>query len=160
MKLSKRSEYGLRALLDMAGCGEKQPVPLKELADRNNIPLKFLEQIFLSLRNAGILRSQAGPRGGYMLGRPACEITLGEVIRTLDGTIAPVGCVSQIAYEPCTCPDSRACALRAVMNRVRDAIVAVVDHTTLWDAVTQGRALAWQTGDDLTQERRTDEDCE
>ena len=145
MKLSKRSEYGLRALLDMAARDDQRPMPLKDLADCNNIPLKFLEQIFLILRHAGIVRSVAGARGGYRLGRPAQDITLGQVIRTLDGTIAPVSCISQIAYEPCTCPDERTCPLRAAMNLVRDAIVAVVDNTSLADAVAQGQELCRQT---------------
>ncbi len=158
MKLSKRSEYGLRALLHMAACDDKRPVPLKELADRNNIPIKFLEQIFLSLRHAGIVRSQAGAHGGYMLGRPPQDITIGEVIRTLDGTIAPVSCVSQIAYEPCTCSDERTCSLRATMNQVRDAIVAVVDHTSLLDAVLQGRALASPRAKPEVREGSRDED--
>jgi Rrf2 family protein len=139
MKLSKKSEYGLRAMLDLAAHADEGAVRLKDLADRNHIPLKFLEQIFLTLRNAGVVRSQVGAHGGYMLSRPAEEITLGEVIRTLDGTIAPVGCVSKIAYEPCTCPDERACPLRAAMNQVRDAIVAVVDYTSLADAVSRAK---------------------
>ena len=139
MKLSKKSEYGLRALLDLAAHSDEGAVRLKDLADRNNIPIKFLEQIFLTLRNAGVVRSQVGARGGYMLSRPSEEITLGEVIRTLDGTIAPVGCVSKIAYEPCTCPDERTCPLRAAMNQVRDAIVAVVDYTSLADAVSRAK---------------------
>jgi len=139
MKLSKKSEYGLRAMLDLAAHADEGAVRLKDLADRNNIPVKFLEQIFLTLRNAGVVRSQVGARGGYMLSRPAEEITLGRVIRTLDGTIAPVGCVSKIAYEPCTCPDERACPLRAAMNQVRDAIVAVVDYTSLADAVSRAK---------------------
>jgi len=139
MKLSKKSEYGLRALLDLAAHSDEGAVRLKDLADRNNIPIKFLEQIFLALRNAGVVRSQVGARGGYMLSRSSEEITLGEVIRTLDGTIAPVGCVSKIAYEPCTCPDERVCPLRAAMNQVRDAIVAVVDYTSLADAVSRAK---------------------
>ncbi len=139
MKLSKKSEYGLRAILDLAAHADEGAVRLKDLADRNNIPLKFLEQIFLTLRNAGVIRSQVGAHGGYMLSRPAEEITLGEVIRSLDGTIAPVGCVSKIAYEPCTCPDERVCPLRAAMNQVRDAIVAVVDYTSLADAVSRAK---------------------
>ena len=142
MKLSKRSEYGLRALLDLAAHADKGPLRLKDLAKRNNIPIKFLEQIFVTLRNVGVVRSQVGARGGYTLGHPAEEITLGQVIRALDGTIAPVGCVSVIAYEPCTCPDESTCALRAAMNQVRDAIVAVVDHMSLADAISRGRALS------------------
>jgi Rrf2 family protein len=142
MKLSKRSEYGLRALLDLTAHADEGPLRLKDLAERNNLPVKFLEQIFVTLRNAGVVRSQVGAHGGYTLGRPAEEVTLGQVIRALDGTIAPVGCVSVIAYEPCTCPDERTCPLRAAMNQVRDAIVAVVDYTSLADAVSRSKALS------------------
>lgn len=134
MRLSRRSKYGLLALFDLAGRPGSEPVPLKELAERSNIPYKFLEQIFRTLRNAGIVHSQVGAHGGYTLARPAQEITLGAVIRILDGTLAPVSCVSQIAYERCTCPDEQTCPLRAVMLRVRQAIVAVVDNTSLADA--------------------------
>ena len=142
MKLSKRSEYGLRALLDLAAHADTGPLRLKDLAERNHIPAKFLEQIFVTLRNAGVVRSQVGAHGGYTLGHPAEEVTLGQVIRALDGTIAPVGCVSVIAYEPCTCPAELTCPLRAAMNQVRDAIVAVVDYTSLADAVSRGKALS------------------
>lgn len=137
MKLSKRSEYGLRVLLDMAAQDYMRPVPLKELAARNGIPFKFLEQIFLTLRHAGIVHSQVGMHGGYTLARPADTIILGDVIRTLDGTLAPVSCVSKIAYGACTCADELTCPLRAVMQRVRDAIVGVLDHTSLADAASQ-----------------------
>jgi Rrf2 family protein len=134
MKLSKRSKYGLLALMDLAGRKDRRPVRLKELAGRNNISVKFLEQIFLTLRNSGIVHSQVGAGGGYTLGRPAKYIMLGEVIRILDGTIAPVSCISKIAYEPCTCPDEQTCPVRAVMNRVRDSIVSVIDNTSLAEA--------------------------
>ena len=134
MKLSKRSKYGLLALTDLAGRKDRSSVRLKELAGRNNISVKFLEQIFLTLRNSGIVHSQIGAGGGYALGRPAKYIMLGEIIRILDGTIAPVSCISKIAYEPCTCPDEETCPVRAVMNRVRDSIVSVIDNTSLADA--------------------------
>ena len=134
MKLSRRSKYGLLALMDLAGRKDHTPVRLKELAARSNIPAKFLEQIFLTLRNSGIVHSQIGAGGGYTLGRPPKYIMLGEVIRILDGTIAPVSCISKIAYEPCTCPDESTCPVRAVMNRVRDSIVSVIDNTSLADA--------------------------
>jgi Rrf2 family protein len=135
MRLSKRSEYALRALMDLASRPPGEPIPLKELAAANNLPTKFLEQIFSQLRNSGIVHSQPGARGGYLLGRPADAITLGEVIRTLDGTIAPVSCLSQIAYERCSCPDESSCMLRAAMAHVRQAIVDVVDSMTLADSV-------------------------
>lgn len=142
MKLSRRSKYGLLALMDLAARKNQESVRLKELADRNNIPVKFLEQIFLTLRNSGVVHSQVGAGGGYALGRPAKYINLGEVIRILDGTIAPVSCISKIAYEPCTCPDERTCPLRATMNQVRDAIVGVIDNTSLADAVARVKSPA------------------
>jgi Rrf2 family protein len=135
MRLSRRSKYGLLALIDLAAHEDEGLVPLRELAKRNNIPPRFLEQILITLRNAGLVRSQVGVGGGYALGRRADEITIGEVIRALDGTIAPVSCVSRIAYEPCTCPDEMTCPVRAVMAQVRQAIISVIDHTTLADAL-------------------------
>jgi Rrf2 family protein len=138
MNLSKRSEYGLRALFDLAGQPPDRPVPLRALAERNRLPVKFLEQIFATLRNAGIVHSQTGPGGGYILGRKADSITLGEVIRVLDGRLAPVSCLSQIDYAACSCPDETSCLLRQAMAPVRQAIVDVVDRTTLAD-VTSGR---------------------
>ncbi len=146
MRLSRRSKYALLALFDLAGRPDSRPVPLKELAARNKIPHKFLEQIFRPLRSAGIVHGQVGARGGYTLGRPAQEIAVGAVIRILDGTLAPVSCIGQIAYERCTCPDEQACPLRAVMLRVRQAIVAVVDSTTLADAA--GPRLVGEAGAD------------
>ena len=137
MKLSKRSKYGLLALVDLAARKSNEPTRLKELAERNKIPVKFLEQIFVTLRNSGIVHSQIGAGGGYTLGRPAKYIIIGEVIRILDGTIAPVSCISKMAYEPCTCPDERTCPVRSVMNRVRDSIVSVIDNTSLADAIAQ-----------------------
>ena len=142
MRLSRRSTYGLLALFDLAGRNGREPVPLKELAARNRIPARFLGQILLALRNAGIVHSQVGAGGGYTLGRPAEEIMVGQVIRVLDGTIAPVSCVSRIAYEPCPCSDEAHCPLRAVMEGVRDAIVAVIDRTSLADAIAKGRTAA------------------
>jgi Rrf2 family protein len=137
MKLSKRSKYGLLALIDLASRRNTEPIHLKELAEHNKIPVKFLENIFVTLRNSGIVHSQIGAGGGYTLGRPAKYIMVGQVIRILDGTIAPVSCISKIAYEPCTCPDERTCPVRTVMNRVRDSIVSVIDNTSLADAAAQ-----------------------
>ena len=131
--------------MDMAAHPDENATRLKDLAKRNNIPVKFLEQIFLALRNSGVVHSQVGAHGGYTLARPATQITLGEVIRVLDGTIAPVSCTSQIAYEKCSCPDERICPLRVSMSEVRDAIVAVVDNTTLADAVLKVKPPARRT---------------
>lgn len=134
MKLSKRGEYGIKALLDLAsGDPDHNVVQIREIADREKIPIKFLEQILLTLKNAGLLHSRLGVSGGYYLARPADEITLGQIVRTLDGTLAPIRCVSKIAYERCVCPDEETCGLRLVMLDVRNAIADILDNTTLAD---------------------------
>jgi Rrf2 family protein len=143
MRLSKRGEYGLRAMIDLAaalqdddGRGGTHVVQIKDIAERQHIPAKFLEQILLALKNAGMLHSRMGVGGGYYLAKPASEITLGHIVRVLDGPLAPIGCVSHMAYEPCGCPDERTCGLRLVMLDVRNAISDILDGTSLAD-VTQ-----------------------
>lgn len=136
MKLSKRGEYGLRALQDLAAHYQDNPVPGKELAQRNNIPQKFLEQILTILKHGRIVNSQKGPQGGYALARPPEQITLAEVIRLLDGPLAPIPCVSATAYEPCGCPNMDTCGLRRVMKQVRDVVAEMMESTTLADLVT------------------------
>jgi Rrf2 family protein len=136
MRLSKRGEYGLRAMIDLAAWEGTTPlVQIKDIADREKIPAKFLEQILVTLKNAGLLNSRMGVGGGYHLARPANEITLGHVVRVLDGPLAPIRCVSQMAYEPCGCPDEETCGLRMAMLDVRNAISGVLDHTTLADVI-------------------------
>jgi Rrf2 family protein len=137
MKLSKRGEYGLRALQDLAAHYRSEPVSNKELAERNNIPGKFLEQILLALRRGRILNSQKGPQGGYYLARPPEQITLAEVIRMLDGPLAPISCVSETAFEPCGCVDMEACGLRKVMKSVRDVVAEMMEQTTLADLIAR-----------------------
>ena len=134
MHLSKRGEYGLRALINLASRPDQQAlVQLKDIAAEEQIPLKFLEQILLTLRNAGLVQSKAGRGGGYTLNHPAEDVTLGQVVRVLDGPIAPIKCLSQMAYEPCACPDEETCGLRLVMGDVRSAMTGILDHTTLAD---------------------------
>lgn len=137
MRLSKRGEYGLRAMITLAqrsgDGGSPVMLQIKEIAQREQIPTKFLEQILLTLKNAGLLHSKMGVGGGYYLARPASEITLGQVFRILDGPVAPIKCVSQMAYEPCGCPDERTCGLRLVMSDVRNAIAGILDNTSLAD---------------------------
>lgn len=108
-------------------------VQIKEIAERQHIPIKFLEQIMLTLKNAGLLHSRMGVGGGYYLAKPAGEITLGQIIRILDGPLAPTHCVSRMAYERCGCPNEEACGLRLVMLDVRNAISGILDYTTLAD---------------------------
>lgn len=136
MKLSKRGEYGLRAMVDLAAQGAPgNVIPLKEIAQREQMPVKFLEQILLTLKNAGLLQSRMGVGGGYHLAKPADQITLGQIVRVLDGPLAPIRCVSKMAYEPCACPDEATCGLRLVMLDVRNAIADILDGTTLADVM-------------------------
>ncbi len=140
MRLSKRGEYGLRAMIMLAGTphenGASPMVQIKEIAEREHISAKFLEQILLTLKNAGLLHSKMGLGGGYYLAKPPSEISLGQIFRTLDGPVAPIKCVSQMAYEPCGCPDEQTCGLRLVMGDVRNAIADILDNTSL-EAVTK-----------------------
>jgi Rrf2 family protein len=116
--------------------GHPQTFQIREISQHEQIPGKFLEQILLALKNAGLLHSKMGVGGGYYLAKPASEISLGSIVRVLDGPLAPVKCVSQMAYEPCGCPDEEMCGLRLVMGDVRNAISALLDGTSLAD-VTQ-----------------------
>ncbi|HTP08314.1 MAG TPA: Rrf2 family transcriptional regulator [Anaerolineae bacterium] len=138
MKLSKRGEYGLKALIDLASQDDPQTlIQIRDIAQRQKIPVKFLEQIMLAMKNGGILHSRAGIGGGYYLARPANEITLGQVVRLLDGPLAPIACVSQMAYERCVCADEATCGLRLAMLDVRNAIADILDKTTLADVSTR-----------------------
>ena len=138
MKLTKRGEYGLKALIDLAAQDDPQAATqIKDIAQRQQIPVKFLEQILLTLKNAGILRSRAGVGGGYYLAKEPGEITLGQVVRVLDGPLAPIPCVSQMAYERCVCEDEATCGLRLTMLDVRNAIADILDRTTLADVSTR-----------------------
>jgi Rrf2 family protein len=145
MHLSKRGEYGLRAMVDLAAQlklreaqgdgGGRGVVQIKDIAERQHIPAKFLEQILLTLKNNGLLLSRMGVGGGYYLAYPPDEISLGQIVRILDGPLAPICCVSQMAYEPCGCPDEQTCGLRLVMLDVRNAIADILDKTTLTDVM-------------------------
>jgi Rrf2 family protein len=134
MRLSKKGEYAIRALVEIGFEVHQRPtnlIQISTVAQRTNIPEKFLEQILLALRNGGVLKSKRGVEGGYSLAKDAAEITLGEVIRLLDGPLAPIPCVSKTAYEPCSCPDQESCGLHLAMKEVRDAISNILDHYTL-----------------------------
>ena len=141
MRMSRRSEYGLRALTDLVRSGSSATVPLATLARRNNLPPKFLEQIMSTLKHGGIVRTTLGARGGYALADDPATISLGRVIRLLDGALAPLPCVSLRYYGSCSCLDEATCALRDVMLDVRDATLAILDNETLADlAARPGRA--------------------
>ncbi len=134
MRLSKKGEYAVRALVEIGFESHAKPqnlIQISTVAHRTNIPEKFLEQILLALRNGGVLKSKRGVEGGYSLAKAPSEITLGEVIRLLDGPLAPIPCVSVTAYEHCSCPDEQSCGLRIAMQQVRDAIAGILDNYKL-----------------------------
>ncbi len=137
MKLSKRGEYALRSLINLGIAAEvrRELVQVSELAEEEQLPVKFLEQIMQALKDAGLVESQRGKYGGYRLAKPAAKITVGSVVRLIDGPLAPIGCVSQSAYEKCTCPDEAHCGLRMLMLDVRNAIAGILDRYTLADVV-------------------------
>jgi Rrf2 family protein len=150
MRLSKRGEYGLRAMIALAEPAEKgktqNMMQIKDIAAREQISPKFLEQILLALKNAGLLHSKMGVGGGYYLARPAKDITFGQIFRVLDGPVAPIKCVSQMAYEPCGCPDEQTCGLRLVMGDVRNAISDILDKTSLADVTKRQAAVRKKLG--------------
>lgn len=134
MKLSKKSEYGLRALLELKATYQGPVLQRQEIAKRQRIPVEFLEQILLSLKRAGLVTSRRGIRGGYALLKAPEDITLGQVIRILDGPLAPISCVSKTAYQKCSdCPyaSKPECPLQRAMSEVRHAIADILDHYSL-----------------------------
>jgi Rrf2 family protein len=140
MRLSRRSEYGLRALIDLVRHDGEGPIALTTLATRNRLPVKFLEQIMATLKHGGIVRTTLGTHGGYAMAAEASSVSIGRVVRLLDGALAPMGCVSLRYYEPCSCPDEATCSLRDAMIDVRDAMLEILDNETLAQlAARQGR---------------------
>ena len=137
MRLSRRSEYGLRALVDLIRHDGAGPVALASLAERNRLPAKFLEQIMSTLRHGGIVRTTLGAHGGYTIAADPTTVSIGRVIRLLDGALAPLGCVSLRYYEKCSCADEATCPLRDVMLDVRDAMLEVLDTETLAQLATR-----------------------
>jgi Rrf2 family protein len=132
--LSRKAKYGLKAMLTLAKRREQGPVLVKDLAEQDAIPRKFLEAILLELKHQGLVHSRKGKGGGYQLGRTPDAITFGQVIRVLEGPLAAVPCVSQTAYMSCVdCLDEQTCGVRLAMGEVRDATARILDHLTLAD---------------------------
>lgn len=132
--LSAKAKYGLKAALYLAEREGQGGILVADIAENQKIPKKFLDTILLELKNKGLLSSKKGKGGGYMLARPAAKVMVGQIIRILDGPIAPVACVSQTAYRPCTdCVSEEACHIRRIMQKVRDATAEILDNTSLRD---------------------------
>lgn len=134
MRFSKKSEYALRALIELTEQYNRKLLQRHEIGKKQHIPVEFLEQILLSLKNAGLLTSRRGVGGGYGLLKEPDSITLGQVIRILDGPLAPIPCVSKTAYQKCKdCPhaETKNCPIQLVMLDVRNAIADILDNYSL-----------------------------
>ncbi|MEP7240174.1 MAG: Rrf2 family transcriptional regulator [Devosia sp.] len=141
--ISQKAKYALRALIVLCKAQPGQTLMISEISRQQAIPKKFLEQILLELKRAGIVMSYRGRLGGYELLKPAEKLTFGEVLRLIDGPIAPLPCLSKIAYRRCSdCQDEATCEIRHVFAGVVQAQRDVLDHTTFADAVRTGRLEA------------------
>lgn len=138
MPITSRSEYGMRAMIVLAEQGADELLSASELARREHIPLKYLEQLLAELKKAGLLTSFPGARGGYRLARPAPHIQVGEIVRALDGPLAPMNCVSDGERTPCAF--EAGCKLRPLWSILHGAVLGVLDHTTL-EQVAGGEAI-------------------
>jgi Rrf2 family protein len=137
VRLTKKAEYGLRAIINLgiAQALGRNRVSVADLAFADNLPMKFLEQILITLREAGYVETQRGKNGGYFLSKDPKTVKMGDLVRLLDGPLAPIACASQTAYEPCSCADEDHCGLRMIMIDVRNAISGILDKYTLADVV-------------------------
>lgn len=130
--LTNKAKYSLRAMCALSGLAAGERLQAHAIADRAKVPVKFLEAILVDLRRAGFVESRRGQLGGHALARPAAEIMVGDLIRAIDGPLAPVRCASLSAYEPCSdCVDPQACALRELMRETREALSSVLDTCSL-----------------------------
>lgn len=129
MKLSSRTDYALRALFTLVECADQELVSTRKLAERNDIPKKFLEQILMDLKTKGWIESVTGKHGGYRLAKPANAITMGEIIRYFEGSLAPIGCVSSTQYKYCS--QESQCRFRRIFLDARNYVTGLMDRSTL-----------------------------
>ncbi|MGI6114328.1 MAG: RrF2 family transcriptional regulator [Mahellales bacterium] len=144
MRLSTKGRYGVKAMFDLAINYGKGPIALKNIAERQQISEPYLEQLIASLRRAGLVKSIRGAQGGYMLANPPDNITVGEVIRTLEGPLAPTECV--IEDETTECSRAEYCVTRLIWEKIRDSINDVIDTITLQDMVNDYNKINKKNG--------------
>ena len=135
MKISKKTDYALRALFTLVEHYKSAPIPIRELARRNDAPKRFLEHIMLDLKSQGWVKSVAGIRGGYILAKDPSKITMGEVVRHFDGILAPIECVSVAGYKRCS--QESTCRFRRVFLDARNYVAGLMDRTTLGEVYTR-----------------------
>ncbi len=137
MMFSTKAEYGVRVMVELAGRPGDEPVPLAEIAARGGLPLAYLEHLVARLRKAGLVDSRRGSHGGYLLARPAAEITMAEVVEALEGAIAPIECISEAADGSIVCAretdSAHVCPTKFLWTRVRFSIISTLRETTLAD---------------------------
>lgn len=148
VKISKKGDYALRALIHVALRYGEGMVQMQDIAHKEGIPEKFLEQILLLLKGSGYLQSKSGVGGGYILAKAPRSITLGEIVRLIDGPLAPVGCVSKAFHV--TCPREKTCGLRSIMLDIRNVTAQILDHITLADICARTRGLSRRKAKTLT----------
>jgi Rrf2 family transcriptional regulator, cysteine metabolism repressor len=154
MMFSTKAEYGVRVMVELARRAGGEPIPLAEIAAHDGLPLAYLEHLVARLRKAGLVDSRRGSRGGYMLARPSSEITMAEVVEALEGSIAPIECISQAADGSIVCSreigarppgagsESHVCPTKLLWTRVRFSIVNTLRETTLEDLLTPAMPAA------------------
>jgi len=145
MKLSLRGEYALRALVVLGQNYGGQVIRIQTISKKQNIPKGFLDQILNDLKTAKLVESKRGMAGGYRLALPPEKIKLATVVRHIEGALAPISCVSERFYEKCTCPDEATCGIRSVMKEVREAIVKILENTTVADVCQRVQQLEQHT---------------
>ena len=141
MRVSKRTDYALRALFTLVDHFGGSPIPIRELARRNDVPKRFLEQIMLTLKSQGWVDSTPGIRGGYILAKNPAKITMGEIVRHFDGILAPIDCVSVTGYVRCS--QESVCRFRRIFFNARNYVAGIMDQATLAD-VAKGLPLSTQ----------------
>lgn len=141
MKLSTKGRYGLRAVLDIAIYGGEEAVALSSIAQRQSISISYLEQLIAKLKKAGIVNSTRGAKGGYVLSKPPEDISVGQVLRALEGNLDPVDC-AEVKGEDSTCQASDICVTKYVWKRISDSINNAVDTLMLSELVEESNALA------------------
>lgn len=146
MMFSTKAEYGVRVMVELARRAGEDPIPLAEIAAHDGLPLAYLEHLVARLRKAGLVDSRRGSRGGYMLARPALEITMAEVVQALEGSIAPIECISEAADGSIVCSressPGHVCPTKLLWTRVRGSIVSTLRDTTLADLLPAPAASA------------------
>ncbi len=144
MMFSTKAEYGVRVMIELARRGGDEPVSLAEIAQHDELPLAYLEHLVARLRKAELVSSRRGARGGYMLARPAQEITMAEVVAALEGSIAPIECISEGADGALVCAresdPEHSCPTKLLWTRVRVSIIRTLQETTLSDLVRADKA--------------------